>query len=251
MDDSRFGDEQERETDGSAEDRLIARYFKPIGAASWRLRARRRCRRAPAAAGLRSRAHGRRASSPACIFFPTIPPTRSPARRCASTCPISPPRAPGRSGFCSRSRCPKGSGDAWLAPFARGLGADAELFGCPLLGGDTVRTPGPVAISITAFGTLPHGTMVRRAGAAAGDRVLVTGTIGDAALGLLLRRDPRSRRALGPDASAARAPRRLAICCRSRATRSPRRCAAHASAAMDVSDGLAGDLAKLCRASRR
>src|SRR6201989_3042058 len=74
--------------------------------------------------------------------------------------------------------------DAWLAPFARGFGEDATQFGCPLLGGDTVSTPGPVMISITAFGRVPPGRMVRRSGAKAGDRVVVSGTIGDAALGL-------------------------------------------------------------------
>ena len=47
--------------------------------------------------------------------------------------------------------------DAWLTPFARGLGEDAGLFGCPLLGGDTVSTPGPLMISITAFGRVPAG----------------------------------------------------------------------------------------------
>ncbi len=50
--------------------------------------------------------------------------------------------------------------DAWLTPFARGLGEDAGLFGCPLLGGDTVSTPGPLMISITAFGRVPRGKMV-------------------------------------------------------------------------------------------
>src|SRR5207302_9964305 len=45
--------------------------------------------------------------------------------------------------------------DAWLTPFARGLGSDAGLFGCPLLGGDTVSTPGPLTISIAAFGRVP------------------------------------------------------------------------------------------------
>src|SRR5688500_622273 len=74
--------------------------------------------------------------------------------------------------------------DAWLAPFARALGEDAGLFGCPLLGGDTVSTPGPVMISVTAVGRVAPGKMVRRSGAAPGDRVVVTGTIGDAALGL-------------------------------------------------------------------
>src|ERR1700737_549926 len=74
--------------------------------------------------------------------------------------------------------------DAWLTPFARGLGEDAALFGCALLGGDTVSTPGPLMISITAFGRTPPGRMVRRHGAKLGDRIVVTGTIGDAALGL-------------------------------------------------------------------
>src|SRR5229473_4755034 len=74
--------------------------------------------------------------------------------------------------------------EAWLTPFARGLGEDAGLFGCPLLGGDTVSTPGPRMISITAFGRVPRGKMVHRSGAKPGDRILVTGTIGDAALGL-------------------------------------------------------------------
>src|SRR5438309_9264435 len=50
--------------------------------------------------------------------------------------------------------------DAWLAPFARALGEDAARFGCPLLGGDTVSTPGPLMISITAFGRVPLGRMV-------------------------------------------------------------------------------------------
>ena len=58
------------------------------------------------------------------------------------------------------------------------------LYGCPLFGGDTDRTPGPLTVSIAMFGAVPEGTMVRRAGAKPGDRVFVTGTIGDAALGL-------------------------------------------------------------------
>ena len=74
--------------------------------------------------------------------------------------------------------------DAWLKPFAQALGEDATQFGCPLLGGDTVSTPGPLMISVTAFGRVPPGKMVHRSGAKPGDRVMVTGTIGDAALGL-------------------------------------------------------------------
>src|SRR5580704_8981848 len=72
--------------------------------------------------------------------------------------------------------------DAWLSAFAQGLGEDAKLYGCPLLGGDTVSTPGP----LTAFGRVPVGKMVHRSGAKVGDRVMVTGTIGDAALGLAI-----------------------------------------------------------------
>src|SRR6266540_3809954 len=77
-------------------------------------------------------------------------------------------------GFLLTLALPQDIDDAWLAPFARGLAADAEAFGCPLLGGDTDRTTGPVTISIAAFGAVPHGKMLRRAGAKAGDRVVVT-----------------------------------------------------------------------------
>src|SRR5258708_14617663 len=76
--------------------------------------------------------------------------------------------------------------EAWLKPFAQALGEDAVQFGCPLLGGDTVSTPGPLMISITAFGRVPAGKMVHRSGAKPGDRIVVTGTIGDAALGLAI-----------------------------------------------------------------
>src|SRR5437879_6777846 len=78
----------------------------------------------------------------------------------------------------------RAAGDAWLTLFARGLGSDAGLFGCPLLGGDTVSTPGPLTSAITAFGRAPAGKMVRRSGAKPGDRVVATGTSGDAPLGL-------------------------------------------------------------------
>lgn len=134
--------------------------------------------------------------------------------------------------------------DAFLADFAAALGEDARQFACPLLGGDTVRTPGPTAISITAFGEVPEGGMIRRGGAAVGDTIFVSGTIGDAALGLALRkgggwplqaahREHLIARYRVPQPRGA-----LAVPLR-----------AHAHAAMDVSDGLVGDLARMCRAS--
>jgi thiamine-monophosphate kinase len=138
--------------------------------------------------------------------------------------------------------------EAWLAAFARGLGEDADAFHCPLLGGDTVSTPGPLMVSITAFGRVPEGKMIHRGGARPGDHVVVTGTIGDAAIGLGILRGGRVATALTGDITSrdmlvgryhVPQPRNaLAMALRT-----------HAHAAMDVSDGLAGDLAKLCVAS--
>lgn len=136
------------------------------------------------------------------------------------------------------------SKEEWLAPFARALGEDAAAFNCPLLGGDSVSTPGPLMISITAFGRVPPDQMVRRTGAKSGDLVAVTGTIGDAALGLRMLKgegegfDTSSREFLIQRYRVPQPRNALAIAIRG-----------YASAAMDVSDGLAGDLAKLCAAS--
>lgn len=136
----------------------------------------------------------------------------------------------------------------WLAAFAEGLRNAQQAFGCQLVGGDTDRTPGPLSVSITAFGTVPTGRMVRRATAHPGDLVYVSGTIGDAALGLALRRDPGlgERWRLAPGASnrleAAYLrpvpPVSLAPVLR-----------ASAAAAMDVSDGLVKDFGRMCRQS--
>src|SRR4051794_11334382 len=137
--------------------------------------------------------------------------------------------------------------EAWLKPFAAALGEDVRQFGCPVLGGDTVSTPGPLMISVTAFGRVPPGKMVHRRGARPGDRVMVTGTIGDAALGLAVLKGGKVHAATSPIAAREmlvgryRVPQpRVAL---AEAVRG------HASAAMDVSDGLAGDLAKLCGVS--
>ena len=148
-------------------------------------------------------------------------------------------------GFLLSLALPREIGDDWLADFADGLRADAGEFGCPLFGGDTDRTPGPITVSIAMFGSVPQGTMVRRAGAQAGDRVFVSGTIGDAALGLALRKgadwklEATQRQHLAARYLLPQPRNALAEAVR-----------AHASAAMDVSDGLAGDLAKLCRVSK-
>jgi thiamine-monophosphate kinase len=131
---------------------------------------------------------------------------------------------------------------SWLAAFARGLRADVEDYGVPLLGGDTVRTPGPLTLSVTAFGVVPAGRMVRRDGARPGDLLYVSGTIGDAALGLQIRlgaiparpgTDHLLARYLRPLPRNALAPALLAC----------------ASGGMDVSDGLVGDLSKMMRVS--
>ena len=151
-------------------------------------------------------------------------------------------------GFLLALALPGAIDEAWLAAFAAGLGEDSERYGCPLLGGDTDHTPGPLSVSITAFGAVPQGRMVRRATARPGDSVVVTGTIGDAALGVVLRRDAGlARRWRLSEAMRAHLEQRYLL-------PEPRTALAeavlqNAAAAMDVSDGLAGDLAKLCRAS--
>lgn len=137
---------------------------------------------------------------------------------------------------------------AALGAFAEGIAADAALYEAPLLGGDTVRTPGPFTVSITAIGAVPAGTMVRRTGARAGQAIVVSGTIGDAALGLALRLAPDRPgfAALGREEIGFLRERYLLPRPRLPLIRALRE---HASAAMDVSDGLVGDLAKMLDAS--
>jgi thiamine-monophosphate kinase len=134
-------------------------------------------------------------------------------------------------------------GEAWLAGFAAGLAALSRESGCALLGGDTVNAPA-LTLSITAFGTVPRGRMVPRQGGAPGDLVYVSGTIGDAALGLRLRLAPDIHwaRALEPEHRDFLFDRYLHP--RPRNALSPA-LLAHARGAMDVSDGLVGDADKL------
>lgn len=79
---------------------------------------------------------------------------------------------------------PRGFGARERERFAMGLAADLEAYGVSLMGGDTVSTPGPFTASLTAMGWAPERRMVRRSGARPGDRLLVSGTIGDGTLGL-------------------------------------------------------------------
>jgi thiamine-monophosphate kinase len=138
--------------------------------------------------------------------------------------------------------------EEWIAAFAEGLGRDCVAFACPLLGGDTTRTPGPLSISITAIGEVPAGRMIRRDGAQPGDLVVVSGTIGDAALALELKKRFVSGGfgALAKEQAAYLRGRYLLPEPRVPLASLLRE---HARAAMDVSDGLAGDLAKLAAAS--
>jgi thiamine-monophosphate kinase len=151
-------------------------------------------------------------------------------------------------GFLLSIGLPAGLPAGWLRSFAQGLRQDAEHYSCPLLGGDTDKSPGAITVYIMALGAVPHGAMVRRRGAHPGDVVVVTGTIGDAALGLRLRHDAEAAGRWDLDAA-------MTAHLRSRyLLPQPRTAIAevlrrHASAAMDVSDGLAGDLAKLARVS--
>ena len=229
--------------DRSAEDRLIARFFEPIATH-------------PGALGLSDDAAFIKPPAGCDLvlktdaivggvhFFPEDA-ARSVASK-ALRVNLSDLAAKGARplGFLLTLALPKDIGEDWLEGFAQGLRGDSVLFACSLFGGDTDRTPGPITVSIAMFGSVPEGTMVRRAGARAGDRVFVSGTIGDATLGLMLRK--------GKDWKLTE-PQRQHLASRYLLPQ-PRNALAeavrtHASAAMDISDGLVGDFSKLCRTS--
>ncbi len=124
--------------------------------------------------------------------------------------------------------------EAWLAAFAAGLHETADYYNCQLIGGDTTR--GPLSFTMVAKGQVPRGKAITRAGAKVGDYIYVTGTLGDAALGLKLVQGQVevSKKHHGYLLQRFHYPSpRVAI---GQALRNT------ASSAMDISDGLAGDL---------
>jgi thiamine-monophosphate kinase len=140
---------------------------------------------------------------------------------------------------------PRAVTEDWLADFAAGLSDAQRQFGISLLGGDISATEGPLGISVTAFGFVAEGRMVKRSGAQAGNAVYVTGTIGDSAGGLaILRHEPHELTHTQRDYLTARY----------RQPEPPvvfgsRFLTDLASAAIDVSDGLIADLGHVASAS--
>ncbi len=226
----------------ASEEALIARYFAPIaGEGADGLRD-------DAARLMPSPGHDLVLTADAVVagihYFPDDPPDSIAVKALGVN--LSDLAAKGASprGFLMTLALAPDWSEDWLAAFARGLGEMAVRHGCPLLGGDTVKAGGATLIGVTALGEVPAGAMVRRQTASSGDRICVSGTIGDAALGLRLRLDPAFASSLDEAARAALADRYLRP--RPRLALAPvlRR---FASAAMDVSDGLAGDLAKMLK----
>ncbi|PXW66559.1 thiamine-phosphate kinase [Methylobacterium sp. B4] len=222
----------------AGEEALIARYFAPLAG--------------PGAEGLRDDAasltptpgHDLVVTADAIVagvhYFPDDPPGSIAVKALGVN--LSDLAAKGASprGFLLTLALPDDWTEDWLAAFAEGLGGASRAHGCPLLGGDTVRSGGPALIGVTAFGEVPAGAMLRRQAARAGDRLCVSGSIGDAALGLALHLTPDP--ALDPVHGGALRERYLHPRPRLALVPALRR---HARAAMDVSDGLAGDLAKM------
>lgn len=139
---------------------------------------------------------------------------------------------------------PRGTDLDWLRRFGAGLAEDVQAFSIALIGGDTVATPGPLTLSLTAFGRVGKGRAVLRSAAKAGDLIWVSGSIGDGALGLRA-----AQGALGGLAA-----EHLAFLADRYRLPQPRvglgpGLPGLAHAGMDVSDGLVQDLGHICRAS--
>jgi len=130
----------------------------------------------------------------------------------------------------------------WLEAFSKGLFAVANQYSCPLIGGDT--TAGPLTISITAFGSIPSGKAIRRSGAKVGNDIWTSGTIGDARLALAALRHEITL----PESDLKQIEHRMH-------NPTPRvelgmKIRELASAALDISDGLLGDLHHILKQSQ-
>lgn len=132
----------------------------------------------------------------------------------------------------------------WLADFVSGLGKDQKEYDFALFGGDTVKSPERLSLSITAFGLVPKASRIVRPKAKAGDNLYMSGALGDAALGLLARLGKlpdgmsRDHDAYLQDRYLLPQPR----------TQLAEILQEHVHAAMDISDGLLGDATKLAKA---
>ncbi len=142
-------------------------------------------------------------------------------------------------GYLLTTALPVTTPEDWLADFAAGLAEDQQHFNIALFGGDSTSTTGPIVLTATLLGHLIPGTAWRRNGAKPGDDIYVTGTIGDAALGLRIRRGELRDTSHGYLVGRSQLPSpRLGLMLSSLIT-----------AAIDISDGLVQDLEHICRAS--
>jgi thiamine-monophosphate kinase len=132
----------------------------------------------------------------------------------------------------------------WLAAFTNSLARDQKSYGITLAGGDTVSTPGPMTLTLTAIGVIPNGQEIRRSNAKVGDDIYVSGSIGDGALGLLAAKSQLS--GISSSDLSFLLDRYLYPKCRGELGE---RLVGIAHAAADISDGLVADLAQICEPS--
>jgi thiamine-monophosphate kinase len=131
--------------------------------------------------------------------------------------------------------------EAWLKGFSEALQKDHKLFGVYCSGGDTSSIKGALSVAITAFGLVPAGQAIHRKGAKAGDHIIVTGTIGNAVTGLHV-----LQKKISTETDEAFIKTYYRPMPRTAHADTLRK---YASAAIDISDGLAADLGHICQAS--
>jgi len=139
---------------------------------------------------------------------------------------------------------PHETNESWLELFCDGLARDQAAFGIHLSGGDTTSTKGPLSIVVTAFGTVPSGQALKRSSARAGDDIWVSGTIGDALVGL---KKIKENQPLTVDLSSDPSVQRYWL--PNPKVKIARQLRGIATSAIDVSDGLVADLNHVCAAS--